>query len=120
MTPEFRPVASFTNGSLRIAFADPRCVSESRDLEVVVDLDEFGDPCGVEMIGMSAALGANAPVLAESLAGEEVRFSYDRESDAAAIGVSVGTGTRVRRSVPRQAVVGLDSAGRLITVAIQI
>jgi uncharacterized protein YuzE len=105
---------------LRVAFRDPKSVAQSRDVEVVVDLDEFGDPCGIEVIGLRAALGIHVAEVTQLAAGRDVRFSYDHQSDSAAIGVSVGSGTRVRESVPRRATAGLDSDGHLVMFTITI
>ena len=120
MTTTFTPRAEYKDGTLRVAFRDPRFVKQSRDVGVVVDLDEFGDPCGIEVIGLQAALGAHAAEMTQIAASQEVRFSYDGECDSAAIGVSVGSGSRVGKSVSRRATAGLDFSGRLVTVTIAI
>lgn len=121
MTEGFRPRASYEGGTLRVVFRDPQRVARSHDVDVVVDLDEFSDPSGIEILGLCSVLGSNATDDLMNIAvGPDVRFGYDRESDAATIGVSVGTGTRVRKSIPRRANAGLDIEGRLVALEVKL
>jgi len=121
MTLKFRPFASYENRALRVALQDPQRVTQSQELEVVIDLDEFGDPSGIEIVGLCFALGSRAAGrLSDLVTGPGVRFSYDPESDAAAIGVTVGSGTRVRKSIPKLATAGLDSDGQLVTLMVTL
>jgi len=121
MTEGYRPRASYEAGTLRVVFRDPQRVTRSHDVDVAVDLDEFSDPAGIEILGLCSALGSNAANdLTEVAVGPDVRFGYDRESDAATIGVSVGSGTRVRKSVPRLANAGLDIEGRLVVLEVKL
>jgi uncharacterized protein YuzE len=121
MTYEFRPFASYENRALRVALQNPEGMTRSQELEVVIDLDEFGDPSGIEVVGFCSALGSRAAGRRSDLVtGPGVRFSYDRESDAAAIGVTVGSGTRVRKSIPKRATAGLDSDGQLVTLMVTL
>ena len=121
MTGGFRPRVFYEAGTLRVMFRDPKQVTQSRDVDVAVDLDEFDDPSGIEVLGLCSVLGSHAADdLVDLAVGPDVRFGYDRESDAAAIGVAVGSGTRVRKSLPRRAVAGLDPDGRLVTIEIKL
>ena len=112
----FRPKVTFENSILRLALRDAAVVT-TRDIEVVIDVDEFGDPSGLEIIGICEVLGENALVrLAENLDGSEIRFSYDGAIDTVALGVGIAAGSRVRESVPKLGRAGLDAEGRWVTL----
>lgn len=119
MNTGFRPIAKLSESTLHIAFRDPAMKATSVTVKVVVDLDEFESPAGVEILAFEDQLGENAADgLSALVVGTNVRFSYDPEVDAAAIGVDIGTGTRTLRSVPKQAQAGLDASRRLLTIDI--
>lgn len=87
------------------------------EVDVVVDVDEFGNPSGVELIGLRARLGASAADQFEELTRNfDVRVSYDRDADAVAIGTGIATGSRVSGSIPRRASAWLDASGRLLSI----
>ncbi len=117
MNAGFRPVAKLNESTLHIAFRDPAMKVTSVPVKVIVDLDEFESPAGVEILGFEDQIGASAADgLSALVRGTNVRFSYDPEVDAAAIGVDIGTGSRTLRSVPKQAQAGLDASRRLLTI----
>ncbi len=120
MTADFRPTVTYDKTALRIVLRDPQHIAHRQELDVVIDLDEFGDPSGIEIIGLCSALGARAAERPPVFESGDVRFSYDRESDAAAIGVDVGSGTRIRSSVPKRALAELDEQGRLSTIVVKM
>jgi hypothetical protein len=53
----FQPMPSYQDGVIRVEFSDPMEVHGSRDLEIIVDLDEFDDPSGIEVIGLQTQFG---------------------------------------------------------------
>ena len=121
MTNAFAPTASFLDGVLIVRFREPSTVTRWFDIDLTVDVDEFGDPSGVEVIGFSEALGqAAAAGLAQVTAGSSVRFGYDEEADAAAIGVDIAGGSRVTSSIPRRGRAGLDANGRLCVLEVHM
>jgi hypothetical protein len=114
-----RPFATFSDGTLRMVFRDPAQIASLKPLEVVVELDEVGCPLGIEVIGLETQLGqGTSENLDQLVGGSDLRFSYDDESDAAIIGVAIGTGTRRAKSVPKRGTAGLDSSNRLISIEI--
>jgi hypothetical protein len=114
-----RPFATFSDGTLRVEFRDPAQIASLKPLEVVVELDEFGCPLGIEIIGLETQLGqGTSENLDQLVGGSDLRFSYDDESDAAIIGVSIGTGTRRAKSVPKRGTAGFDGSNRLISIEI--
>lgn len=116
MTAPFQPKVAFENSVLHLTLHNAAVVT-TQDIEVVIDVDEFGDPSGVEIIGICEALGENALLrLADSLDGSEIRFSYDGAIDTAALGISVAAGSRVRDSIPKLGRAGLDAEGRWVTL----
>ena len=119
MNSSFRPTATIDGSTLSISFRDPALKGSSRPIRVVVDVDEFGSPIGVEILGCTSQIGANAiDGLVEILDRSAVRFSYDLETDAAAIGVAVGNGTRTAGSAPKHAEAFLDSLSRLVMIEV--
>jgi hypothetical protein len=114
-----RPFATFSDGTLRMVFRDPAQIASLKPLEAVVELDEFACPLGIEVIGLETQLGqGTSENLDQLVGGSDLRFSYDDESDAAIIGVAIGTGTRRAKSVPKRGTAGLDSSNRLISIEI--
>jgi hypothetical protein len=114
-----RPSATFSSGTLRIVFRDPAQIASLRPLEAIVELDEFGDPLGIEVIGLEAQVSQGVSEdLDQLVVGSDVRFSYDNESDAAVFGVAISTGTRRAKSVPKRGTAGLDSSNRLVSIEI--
>jgi len=119
MNSSFRPIATIDGSALHISFRDPASKASSLPIKVVVDVDEFGSPIGVEILGCVSQIGANAiDGLVDILDRSAVRFSYDPETDAAAIGVAVGNGTRTAGSAPKQAEAFLDSSSRLVMIKV--
>jgi hypothetical protein len=103
-----------------VRFREPSTVTRWFDIDLTVDVDEFSDPSGIEVIGFSEALGRAAAGLAQVTAGSSVRFGYDEEADAAAIGVDIAGGSSVRSSIPRRGRAGLDANGRLCVLELQM
>lgn len=117
MSNEFRPTASLENNGLRVAFADPKERSSSKNIDVVLDIDDSGAPCGIELLGLCATLGARAADNLRRLPkSQTVRANYDPDSDSLTIGVSVGSGTRIRNSIPKVAMAGISQSGQLVTL----
>src|SRR6185437_16259772 len=117
MSNEFRPTASLENNRLRVAFADPKGRSSSKNIDIVLDIDDMGAPCGIEVLGLCATLGARAADNLRQLPkSQTVRANYDPDSDSLTIGVAVGSGTRIRKTVPKVAVAGINESGQLITL----
>jgi len=105
---------------LKIDFNE--CVEPTtRSVEVIVHVDEFGDPSGIELIGVQTALGQRAAEQFEELARHtEVRLSYDRDADAATIGTGIAMGSRIAKSATELATARLDSTGRLVSLEVPV
>ena len=73
-----QPFATFSDGTLRIVFCDPAQVAFVRPLDAIVELDEVGDPLGIEIIGLEAQLGrGSSEAFGELTIGSDVKLSYD-------------------------------------------
>jgi hypothetical protein len=122
VTSQVQPSVSWRDRALRIVFrGGAALMSGSRALEVVVDMDEFSDPAGIEILGVRATLGpCGVELLPDLLEGSDVRFGYDPETDAATIGLSIATGTRVRESIPVRATAALGLDGQLLSLEMNV
>lgn len=69
------------------------------DIDCVVDLTDFGEVVGVEVLDVSRQL-AGGVVDPPTLQGE-IRWSYDDEIDALYVHVADGRGQMQRRSIAR-------------------
>jgi uncharacterized protein YuzE len=116
---QFRPFAQFEAFSLLIVFRDPTTRVVSISVRVVVDLDEFGSPAGVEILNFEDQLGPGTAIsIFDLISGSDVRFSYDPETDSAAIGVAVGVGTRTARSLSKTGTATLDGSKMLVALEV--
>ena len=115
----FRPYAKFENLSLVVVFRTPASTVLTVPIKVVVDLDEYGTPSGIEILGFEDQVGpGTANSIINLIEGSDVRFSYDPDTDSAAIGVALGDGTRTGRSVSKTGKASLDSDKKLVTIEV--
>jgi hypothetical protein len=92
---EFVPSAGIENGVLSIRFRDSD-VDRSVDLDCVVDLTDFDDVVGVEILDLRRQLSGG--IVEPSPTTGRIRWSYDDEMDAFYVHLTDGRG-QVQRSV---------------------
>ena len=71
--------------TIRVRFATEDETSiRSKPIELVLDLDQFGEVIGIEILSLKTIGGRKAlPAKRASAGSEQVEFSYDGEADAA-------------------------------------
>ena len=108
------PAATVDDGTVSIRFAD-QLPSQSIDVKCIVDLTDFGDVIGVEVLDWRRQLSGG--VLDAQSARGPVRWSYDDEIDAFYIHLTEG-----RRQIQRSTVasVGLDSNRCVVRLQVPI
>ena len=111
---EWVPTAAIDDGVLLIQLADSDVVN-AFDIDCVVDLTEFGDVVGVEILDLRRQLSDG--VVEASPVDGQINWSYDDEFDAFYVHVIDGRG-QVQRSVTGKA--RLDSEKRLVQLELPI
>lgn len=111
---EFQAFAEFRDGVLHVRTLDAE-PARSMELRCVLDLNDFGDVIGVEVLDLARQLdgGAMDPLRRKGA----ISWSYDDEIDALYIHVAEGRG-QVQRSAVGSA--HLDSSGRVVALAIPV
>jgi uncharacterized protein YuzE len=109
---QFVPSASIDDGELAIRLDDSETTS-SMKVSCVVDLTDFGDVVGVEILDLRRQL--SGAVVESSHPASDIRWSYDAEIDAFYIHLMEGRGqVQVRVS----ATAYLDSRRRLVQLQV--
>jgi len=118
MKRQFQRTVTVIDGVITVLLFDPSEKERIVPLNVVLDLDESNDPVGLEIIGFRDQLGAAVTEFVPDLLDESrgIRFGYDSDSDAASIGLPIGSGARLSRSVAITASAKLDERGRPISI----
>jgi uncharacterized protein YuzE len=108
------PSVEVSEGNLSISFLDS---TPSRSVEVscVVDLTDFGDVIGVEVLDWRHQLSGG--LLDAPRASGQVRWSYDEEIDALYVHVMDG---RSQTQLPATAKVSLDSRQRVVCLEVPV
>jgi hypothetical protein len=111
---DFRPWAPIEGGVLRVQLLDSEPV-HSLDVDCVLDLTDFEDVVGVEVLDVTKQLtgGTVEPPSQDS----SVRWSYDAEMDALYLHIAEGRGQMQRRSTARGQ---LDRNGRLVQLDVRL
>jgi hypothetical protein len=108
------PSVVTADGTVKICFSDSEA-SESLEVACVVDLTDFGDVLGIEVLAWQRQL-SGGKIVAPSVS-ENVRWSYDEEIDALSIHLREGY-SQVQR--PATCVVNLDSSKRVVCLEFPI
>ena len=108
------PSAVITDGIVTICFSDS-VASQSFKVACVVDLTDFGDVLGIEVLGWQRQL-SGGKIVAPSVS-EGVRWSYDGEIDALNIRLREGY-SQVQR--PATCVVSLDSGRGVVCLELSV
>jgi hypothetical protein len=108
------PSVVTTDGIVTIYFSDSEA-SQSCEVACVVDLTDFGDVLGIEVLEWQRQL-SGGKIVAPS-ASERVRWSYDEEIDALSIHLREGY-SQVQR--PATCVVSLDGSKRVVCVELSV
>ena len=108
------PAAAVDDGAVSIRFAD-QLPSQSIEVKCTVDLTDFGDVIGVEVLDWRRQL-SDGVLDAQSVRGP-VLWSYDEEIDAFYIHVTEGR-SQIQRSAVAE--VGLDSNRRVVLLKVPI
>lgn len=110
----FRPSAAVDGDLLRLQFLEDS-PSSSVEVKCVVDLTDFGEVIGVEILAVGEQLGG---ALFEPPGQDtSIRWSYDSESDALYVHVASGPGQVQRNSTARA---HLDSSRRLVQLDVSL
>lgn len=111
---EFRPHAELEGSVLHVQIlgADP---VRSLDVRCVVDLTDFGEVVGVEVLDLRTQLEGGA--IAPPRSTGEISWSYDADIDALYIHVAHGAGQVQQSALARTQ---LDSAGRVVDMSIPV
>ena len=111
---EFQPFAEFRDGVLLVHTAEGE-PARSMDLRCVLDLTDFGDVIGIEVLDLARQLdgGTTEPLRWTGV----ISWSYDDEVDALYIHVAEGRGQVQRSAI---ATAHLDSNRRVVGLAIPV
>ncbi len=110
----FVPFTSTHAGVLSIRFAEPEGI-RAIDVDCVVDLTDFGDVVGVEILDLRRQLSDG--IIEGSPAGSKIRWSYDDEIDAFYVRLTDGQ-SQVQRGATGRA--HLDSARRVVQLDVPV
>ena len=108
------PSATIAGGTVSIRFFDST-PSLSVQVTCTVDLTDFGDVIGIEVLGWRQQVSGG--LLDAPAAHGQVRWSYDKEMDALYIHLMDGRGQVQRSAIGN---VSLDSNGRVVRLQIPI
>ena len=111
---EFQAFADVQGGRLRLKILSTDAVRSS-EVQCVLDLTDFGEVVGVEVLDLSRQLDGGT--ITPPPGSGQITWSYDAEIDALYIHVADGRG-QVQRSALANA--ETDAAGRLVALTIPI
>ena len=121
MKPSARPFATYRDGVLSLDFGGSGEPITQRTLDVVINVDEFGTPTGVEVLHLGRQLGATVAKQFDELAREDKGLvGYDGDVDAASIRIGIASGSRLGRTLPEVATVSLNAEGRILSMDVTI
>lgn len=110
----FLPYAEIEQDVLRVQLLDAGGV-RSLDIDCVVDLTDFDEVVGVEILDLRKQLAGGT--VGPSIEGGGIRWSYDAEMDALYLHVTDGRGQAQWRLTARGQ---LDAGGRLVQLDVPI
>jgi uncharacterized protein YuzE len=111
---DFLPYAEIEQAVLRVQLVDAGGV-RSLDIDCVVDLTDFDEVVGVEILDLRKQLAGGT--IGPSVEGSSIRWSYDAEMDALYLHVMDGRGQVQRRSAASGQ---LDAGGRLVRLDVPL
>jgi len=111
---QFAPFTSTRAGVLSIRFTESDGV-RAMDVDCVVDLTDFGDVVGVEILDLRRQLSGGT--IEGSPTGSKIRWSYDDEIDAFYVRLSDGRGQAQRGAT---CTAHVDSARRVVQLDVPV
>jgi uncharacterized protein YuzE len=110
------PVATIRDGNLRICFSDAQS-SQSVQIDCVIDLTDFGDILGIEVLDWQRQLSGASIAIPSPDDTTKLNWTYDDEIDALYITLKRGY-SQVQK--PTKCKVGMDAHKHVVYLELSI